>query len=462
MTGVSLADSLLYGHLWATGETRALFDDRGRTQRWLEVLAALALAQAELGIVPAEAAEAIDAGADVERLDLAAVGAETRRSGHSTLGLIRVFQTTLPEQARPWVSYGATVQDVADTWTGLVARTMLDLLERDLGAAERTLLVLAERHRGDVMLGRTHGQPGLPITFGFKAAGWAAELRRDRERAREARPRLAVGQLAGAVGTLSSFGADGPRLQQRFLARLGLGVPDTSWTTARDRVAELIALLALATGALARIGNEVCNLQRPELGELSEAVDDAVVGSITMPQKRNPELSEHLVTLARVVRSALAPAFEGLVGEHERDGATWKGEWALLPQACTAAGAALGFGVRLLDGLQVDSERMRANLDAQRGYALAEPVMLALAEHVGKPRAHELLQAAARRGRDAGLTLREALGADEEVARHLDGRALDELLEPARALGAVDELIDRVLALAAPEQPTRNDDDKSV
>lgn len=450
MTGVTLADSLLYGHLWATDETRALFDDRGRTQRWLEILAALASAQAELGIAPPEAAEAIAAGADVDRLDLAEVGAETRRSGHSTLGLIRVFQRTLPEPARPWVSYGATVQDVADTWTGLVAQRMLDLLERDLGAAEASLLRLAERHRGDAMLGRTHGQPGLPITFGFKAAGWAAELQRTRARAREARPRLAVGQLAGAVGTQSSFGAGGPALQRAFVARLGLAAPDASWLTARDRVAELVSLLALATGALARIGNEVYNLQRPELGELAEAVDETVVGSITMPQKRNPELSEHLVTLARVVRAALVPAYEGLVGEHERDGAMWKGEWAFLPQACTAAGAALAFGVRLLDGLRVDAARMRANLDAQRGYVLAEPVMLALAEHVGKPRAHELLHAAARRGHDAGLTLREALLADAEISRHLDAAALDWLLRPERALGAVDELIDQVLRAGEP------------
>lgn len=465
MSGVTLADSLLFGHLWATDETRALFDDRGRTATWLEVYAALAQAQAELGLIPRAAADAIAAGADVDALDLTEVGAETRRSGHSTLGLIRVLQRGLPEPARPWVSYGATVQDVADTWTGVVARTMLDLLERDLGAAEAALLALADRHRADPMLGRTHGQPGLPITFGFKAAGWAAELRRCRERAREARPRLAVGQLCGAVGTQSSFGADGPRLQRAVMARLGLGVPDVSWLTARDRVAELIALLALATGALARIGNEVYNLQRPELGELAEAVDEAVVGSITMPQKRNPELSEHLVTLARVVRAALVPAFDGLVGEHERDGATWKGEWAFLPQACTAAGAALAFGVRLAEGLRVDTARMRANVEAQGGYVLAEPAMLALAERVGKTRAHELVQAAARSGHAAGQPLREALLADPEIARHLDAAALDELLRPERSLGAVNELIDQVLALAAPERPdhpTPIRDDQSV
>jgi adenylosuccinate lyase len=445
MTGVTLADSVLYGHLWGTDETRALFDDRGRTQSWLEIIAALAAAQAELGLIPARAAEAIAARADISLLDLDAVGEETRRTGHSTLGLIRVLQRDLDEDARQWVYWGATVQDVTDTWTGLVARRMLELVERDLGAAEQRLRVLAGRHRHDVMLGRTHGQPGLPITFGFKAAGWASELRRHAERAAQARPRVVVGQLAGAVGTLSSWGADGPELQRRFLERLGLGVPDASWLTARDRVAELVTLLALVTGTLAKIGNEVYNLQRPELGELSESSPEGVVGSITMPQKHNPELSEHVVTLARVVRAAVAPAMEGLVGEHERDGAAWKAEWAFLPSACVAAGAALAAGARLLDGLRVNTERMRENVEAQRGYVLAEPVMTGLAEYVGRPRAHEIVHAAAARGSREGLSLREALLADARVTAHLGPKEIDELMRPERALGAVDALIDRAL-----------------
>jgi adenylosuccinate lyase len=445
VTGVSLADSVLYGHLWGTDETRALFDDRGRTQSWLSIIAALAQAQAELGMIPAPAAAAIARRADVSLLDLEAVGEETRRTGHSMLGLIRVIQRDLDEDTRPWVYWGATVQDVTDTWTGLVARRMLEILERDLGAAEQTLRALAESHRHDIMLGRTHGQPGLPMTFGFKAAVWAAELRRHAERAAQARPRVAVGQLAGAVGTLSSWGAAGPELQRRFLGRLRLGVPDASWLTARDRVAELVTLLALVTGTLAKIGNEVYNLQRPELGELSESIPEGVVGSITMPQKHNPELSEHLVTLSRVVRAAVGPALEGLVGEHERDGAAWKAEWAFLPSACTAAGAALAAGTRLLEGLQVNTERMRENVDAQRGYVLAESVMTGLAEHVGRPRAHELVHAAALHGSREGLSLREALLADAGVTGHLGAEEIDELLRPERALGAVDALIDRVL-----------------
>jgi adenylosuccinate lyase len=294
------------------------------------------------------------------------------------------------------------------------------------------------------MLGRTHGQPGLPITFGFKAAGWAAEVRRHQQRIDEAEPRLVVGQLAGAVGTLSSWGDQGLELQRRVLAELGLGVPDLSWLTARDRIAEFTHLLALSTGTLARIGHEVYNLQRPEIGELSETPAEGVVGSITMPQKRNPELSEHLGTLARVVRGAAGLALEGLVGEHERDGAAWKTEWAFLPQACSAAAVALALGADLLAGLHVDRERMRANLDAQRGYVLAEPVMLALAERVGKHRAHELVHRAALAGQERGVDFAAALAADEDIARELPDAA--RWLTPERALGATGALIDAVLA----------------
>ena len=430
----------IYGHLWGTDETRALLDDDGRTRMWLEILGALAEAQSELGLIPAAAANAI--GARVrERVDLEAVATETRATGHSTLGLIRVLQRGLADDAREWIYYGATVQDVSDTWTGLIARRMLDIADRDLGAIDAALARLAGEHRDTVMLGRTHGQPGLPITFGYKAAVWLAEVRRHRERVAQARPRLVVGQLAGAVGTQSAWGSDGPELQRRVMERLGLGVPEIPWTSSRDRIAELVVLLALITGTLAKVGNEIYNLQRPEIGEVAEAPTEGVVGSITMPQKHNPERSEHLVTLARVVRSSAGLALEGLVGEHERDGAAWKTEWELLPRACGAAAVSLRLGAELLDGLQVNRDRMRSNVEAQNGYVLAEPVMLALGKQIGPRRAHELVHAAATRGLAAGVSFREALAADPDIP-DVD---LDELLQVESALGAARELVDRVL-----------------
>ena len=435
------ADSLVYGHLWATDETRELLGDRGRTRAWLRIIGELAAAQGELGLIPAPAAREIAAQAGAE-LDLEAVGEETRRSGHSILGLIRVLQRELSAGAREWVCHGLTVQDVTDTWTALVMQRMLAIAERDLAEIHGSLAGLAGRHRGTVMLGRTHGQPGLPITFGFKAAVWVAELARHRERIAQAEPRLAVGQVAGAVGTLSAWGAEGLELQRRVLERLGLGVPEIGWTSARDRVAEFAALLALVTGTLAKVGNEIYNLQRAEIAELAEAPDDRVVGSITMPQKRNPERSEHLWTLARVVRSQADLAIEGLVAEHERDGAAWKTEWALVPRASAAAAAALALGVELVGGLQVDAERMRENVDAQRGYVLAEPVVLALAPRVGPRGAHVLVRDVSLRGRERGWTLLEALVAEPAVTEHLPVDRLEALL---RAEPALDEQIDRVL-----------------
>ena len=350
-----------------------------------------------------------------------------------------------PEGA-DWVYHGATVQDVTDTWFGLVMQRMLGIARREVEATRAALLALAAGHRDTLMLGRTHGQPGLPITFGFKAAVWAAELRRHRDRIDQAGPRLAVGQLAGAVGTLSAWGDDGPELQRRTMERLGLGVPDISWTSARDRIAELTGLLAMIAATLAKLGNEVYNLQRPEIGELSEAPTDGVVGSITMPQKRNPERSEHLSTLARLVRADAGLALEGMVAEHERDGAAWKTEWEIVPRACSAAAASLALGRELVEGLRVHGDRMRANLDAQDGYVLAEPAMQALAEHVGRQRAHELVQRAAIAGRQSGVPFREALRADPDIARHLPPDRLAELVRPERALGAAQRLVDDVVA----------------
>jgi adenylosuccinate lyase len=445
MSGIDLADSVVYGHLWATGETRALLSDEGRTRAWVEIIAALAVEQGALGLIPADAADELSRLPE-RPLDLEAVGEQTRATGHSTLGLIRVLRQSLGASAAEWIYYGATVQDVTDTWFGLVMQRTLAIARRELQATETALLGHAERHRDTLMLGRTHGQPGLPITFGFKAALWAAEVHRHLERIDQAEPRLAVGQLAGAVGTLSAYGEAGPELQRRLMARLGLAVPDASWLTARDRIAEFTGLLAAITATLAKVGNEVYNLQRPEIGELSEAPTEGVVGSITMPQKRNPERSEHLTTLSRTVRADAGLALEGMIGEHERDGAAWKTEWQALPRAVAASAVALTLGRELVEGLRVDAERMRANLDAQRGYVLAEPAMLALAARIGKHRAHELVHRAALAGQERGRTLEEALAADEEIAAALPRETLTVLLRPEAALGAARELVDAIVA----------------
>jgi adenylosuccinate lyase len=434
-------DSAIYGHLWTTPELHDLFDDTGRTRTWLAILVELAHAQADLGLIPADAARDIAAHARVEALDLDAVGAGTRATGHSTLGLIRCLREVLPESAREFVYYGATVQDLSDTWFGWVMRAVADVVDRDLARCHAAAVALARRHRDTVMCGRTHGQPGLPIVFGFKAAVWASELARHRERLAQARPRVQVVQLGGALGTMEFWGDRALALLDGFAARLGLGAPDLPWITARDRVAEFLGLLALVTGTLAKIGNEIFELQRPEIGEVGEPVVAGTVGSITMPHKRNPEISEHLDTLARIVRSDAGVAMEGLVALHERDGRGWKAEWLVLPEACQLTGAALAFAALLLEGLQVHPGRMRANLDAHGSSMLSEPLMAVLAARIGKHRAHEAVYAAAMAARDEGVDLAEKLVSDGRLSRE-DVAAVS---DPARALGAAQAFVDRVI-----------------
>jgi adenylosuccinate lyase len=441
--GARITDSELYGHLWGTDELRAVFDERARLQAWLDILAALAEVQSEVGVVPAEAAEAISREARVDRLDLGYVADETRRTGHSTLGLIHGLRRALPEEAREWVYYGVTVQDVTDTWTALAMRSVGAAAWRDLRAIEGSLLDLAHRHRDTLMAGRTHGQPGAPITFGLKAAGWADEVRRHLDRLREGASRWLVGQLGGAVGTVGFFGDQAPELRRRFCERLGLHDPGIAWTASRDRVAEFAGVLALAASTVARIGNEVVQLQRPEIGELREPATPEAVGSITMPHKRNPEVAEHLVTLSRLVRANAAVVLEGAVAEHERDGRGWKAEWVAYPEVCLLTGAALRLCRDLVAGLEVDPEAMRANLGL---YAASEAVLAVLSPRVGKHRAQDLLQNLLAEARAKGVTLDEALRSSEALRPHLDAEVLDRAArpDPGSAPRDVDAVVARI------------------
>jgi adenylosuccinate lyase len=438
MSGARIADSAMYGHLWGTPAVRAVFEERGRLQGWLDVLAALARAQAAEGLVPERAAELIATRARVDLLDLAVVAAETRASGHSTLGLIRALRQTLPEDVHPYVYVGATVQDLTDTWTSTALRTVLAEVRRDLLRAEEQALDLAVRHRGTLLAGRTHGQPGAPVTFGWKAASWADEIRRHLDRLREGEPRWLVGQLGGGVGSLAGQGPRALAIRARFCAGLELGDPGISWLTARDRIAEVGGVLAMITGTLARIGNEVFELQRPELGELREPVAEGTVASITMPHKRNPERSEHLDTLARLTRASAGVLLEGTTGVHERDGRSWKAEWVALPEVCLLTATACALAADMLTGLEVSAVAMRRNLDDYTG---SEQALRLLGPQLGRHAAREVLQATLAEGRRIGRPMSQVL-LDADLIRP------DELAALEPDVRAVGEMVDLVVARA--------------
>lgn len=433
-----LIDSQIYGHGWSTAESHELFSESRRVARWVAVLQALAVAQIDLGIIPGPAAQAI-AALDADRLDLAAIGAETRRTGHSSAGLIRELQAHLPESAREYVYYGATVQDVSDTSAALELADLGSLLWRDLRHIEAGLLESAQQHRATAMIGRTHGQPGAPISFGFKVASWADEIARHIQRLRQARPRIIVGQLAGAVGVLGFYGADGPALRRRFCAELDLGDPGISWLSSRDRLAEFAGLSAMASSTLARMANEVYNLQRQEIGELSEGTSSANISSITMPHKRNPEGSEQIVVLARLIRTSAGLLTETMVGDHERDGRSWKTEWAVLPELGHYLLAALHLSCRLVDDLEVDADAMASALG--RFPALSSQELLRrLSPRLGKHEAQAELQRCFRQGRLTGVDVADLVA---EIAEPAELEGLDH-----PALGSAEAMVDEVVRRA--------------
>ncbi|MGR9106267.1 MAG: pyridoxal-phosphate dependent enzyme [Gammaproteobacteria bacterium] len=446
---VHISDSAIYRNSWSTPELRELFDDAALAAGWVEVIAVLAETEAEFALIPAAAARQIAETCRNLRLDpvfFTEVREVFEMTNHSLLGLIRALQKRCPENSGEWLCYGATVQDITDTHMARILGQVRDLFGCHLDAIVAELGRLASRYRDTPMCGRTHGQQGLPITFGFKAAGWLDEIQRHRLRLREVGGRIAIGQLAGGVGSLSAFGPEGLNLQKRFCAKLGLSAPVISWTAARDRIAEWLNLLALVSATADRIGHEIYNLQRPEIGEVREGFVSGTVGSITMPQKRNPEISEHLGTLARVVRYQAAHMAENLVHDHERDGRSWKGEWVILPGACLATGKALALLTDLLRGLEVDAGRMERNLLGTHGAIQAERVMLALTPALGKQSAHELVYRVAMDAAELGIPFREAVLADTKLAALLEDRLAESLFSSDPETGSCAGMVDRVLA----------------
>jgi adenylosuccinate lyase len=433
-------------HLWGTDELRAIFGEENRIQKWLDFEAALAAAQAELGIIPAAAAKEIADKAKVENIDIVKMSAEIRRIKHSLVPALKQLQTACSKENGEWVHYGATTQDVVDTGVALQLKEFHAVAMRDLKAVGQELARLAVAHRDTLMAGRTHGVQALPITFGHKCALWLDELGRHHERLVQAAPRVLVGMLAGAVGSQASLGPKAIELEALVLKKLGLGVPMISWAPARDRFTEYTSLLAMVGSTLSKIGNELFNMQRNEFGEVEEGFSEGKLGSSTMPHKRNPTSAENLAGLSRPLRYNAAMMVEGMVQEGERDGIAWKMEWKAIPECCMIAGAMLFQAKNLLTGLKVNADAMAANLDKMRGYLLSERVMLELSERVGKQTAHEWIYEASMHGITGKLTFADAMRQHEGLGKLLTDDEIRDLTDPTAYLGQCGTSVDRVVA----------------
>jgi len=439
-------DDALIKHLWSSDELRAIFNDRSRVQKWYDFEAALAAAQGELGIIPAEAAREIAANAKLDKVDVEAIATEIRRIKHPLVPALKAVEDLCRDGLGEYIHFGATTQDVLDTGTMLQIRDAHAIYLRDIKAIGRALAKLAEAHRTTPMVGRSHGVQALPITFGHKAAIWLSEMGRNYERLRDVEKRMFVGGMVGAVGTQASFGPRAHELEALVMKRLGLGVADINWQPARDRFAEYVCTLGILTGTLGKIANEIITLEHTEIGELYEPFSAGKVGSSTMPHKRNPSTCEAVVGASRALRYNVALMLECMVVEHERDGSAWRAEWKALPETCLTTGGILAMMRYVLEGLHVDGKRMRGNLDVLGGFLLSERVMFELSETLGKQTAHEVVYEASMRGLENGIAFERALMEHEKVRGAITPEALRAALDPATYVGHAPEIVDRVLA----------------
>jgi adenylosuccinate lyase len=442
-------DSIFFRDLFGTAAMRAVFDDMALLQKWLDYEAALARAQARLGMFPSAAADEITRQAQASLMDTDAIKAGIDKTVHPLVSLIWQLSQRCAGDAGRYVHWGATTQDVMDTAIVLQLRDAIALFETTLDELCAVMTALARTYRDTPIAGRTHGQQALPTTFGAKVAVWLAELRRGRERLAGAKGRILVGQFGGAVGTLaglSESNVDALAAQAALMDELGLGAPPIAWHTSRDSIVEYALLVGTWAALMGRIAHEIIDLQKQEFGELEEPFEMGKVGSSTMPHKRNPMLCESVLTLARLTREKAATAMDTLVyNEHERDWASFQMEWAYLPELSVMAHGALELMLRILRGLIVYPDRMRRNLDVTGGLLLAERVMFALGEHIGRQTAHDVVYECAMHAIEHRLAFAEVLAEDARVAAYLSREKIVDLLDPAAYTGLAAQFVDRVV-----------------
>jgi 3-carboxy-cis,cis-muconate cycloisomerase len=428
---------------------RAVCDDLSCLQSMLDFEAALARAEATVGIVPPASAEAIARACTATTFDLPALAEAATRSGNLAIPLVKALTAEVvrtDKKAAGYVHWGATSQDVIDTATMLTLRAGIDALLADIDRAIAGFARQAAQHRNTAVVARTWLQHALPMPFGLKLAEYAAALHRSRRRLSHLRQHGLALQFGGAAGTLAALGDQGWKVAEKLSEILQLPLPDAPWHAHRDRIAEIASVLAIIAGTCGKIARDVQLMMQTDVAEAFEPSGDGRGGSSTMPHKRNPVAAASALAAATMAPNLAATIFAAQVGDHERSAGPWHAEWPTLPSLLLVTSGALAAIVDIAEGLEVDAARMRTNLDATGGLIMAEAVAFALAEKIGKQEAHHLVEAASKKAVAEKKGLREVLEKDAKITAHLDAKRIAQLLEPMAYQGISQTLIDRLLA----------------
>ncbi len=419
---------------------RALYQLENRWQAWLDVEVALARAQAELGIIPQAAAEAIAGAADLKGMDRARIDEGFARTGHTIVPLVWELSRVTGEEHGGWVHWGATTQNITQTGDLLVLRQAHQIFHRLIGEALSAMADLAERGADMPIAGRTHGQHAVPATFGYKVAVWIDELLRHAERLQQAAPRLFIAMLGGGAGTYASLGQMGPKVQAGIGRLLGFGSMTVPSRAIGDHLGENICLLGLLAATCGKIGREIYTLMKTEYGEVEEPVPPGTVGSSTMPQKRNPKLCQDIIAAAAEIRALVPLALEAMTTEHEADRTTSLMFDSAEARACIGMGDILSRLGEIMRGLKLDPARMRANLDLGGGLIMAEAVMLDLGAALGRQHAHDVVYDSAMEAAEQGKSFGALLTADKRVTAHMTPEQIQNLLNPTAYTGLCSDM----------------------
>ena len=421
-----------------------LFSDAATVSRYLQVEVALAQTEAALGIIPDRAARAIAVSATFENIDLKRYRQDFATVGFPIVGLVRQLTEIVPDGFGQFTHWGATTQDIMDTGLVLALREVVSCTEQALDAIISNLARIADEHSHTLMIGRSQMQHAVPITFGYKAAGWLVPLQRHQQRLAELRPRLLQVQFGGAVGTLVALHPDGIAVRHGLAERLSLGEPIISWHTHRDSLCELVTFFGLLTGSIAKIATDIMLLAQTEIAEVHEPAAKGRGVSSTMPHKRNPVLSQQIIVAARLTRAHVMSMLEAMIQDHERGSATWQMEWTLIPDIAAYALSALERALELIEGLEIHPERMCENLGLTQQLVYAEAVMMALAPHLGRQKAHDLVEAAVADAR-GGEPFLETLRKSPEISNVLSESDLRLIVDGKAHVEAADRLVREVL-----------------